>query len=235
MKLRHPWLIQAIGLAGAWVGRAWSNSLRVKCDYSASGPQPVNPRAQRFIYAFWHESMAATTLFRTRIRALVSHHADGEIIAQLFRHMRIGTVRSSTKRGGITALLKMVRACRDSHIGILPDGPRGPRRQVQPGLIFLAKHTGLPIIGVGVGFSNAWRAPSWDRFAVPMPYSCVRIVTTAPMVVPASFNAASMEQRRLDLEGQMLVATDLAERWAAGRRQAQMIAVHGSKFAHRAA
>src|ERR1700734_753550 len=163
MKLRHPWFIQGIGFAGACLVRVWMNSIRTEYDYAASGPQPVNPRKQRYIYAFWHESMLATTLFRTRIRALVSHHADGEIIAQIFRHLRIGTIRGSTNRGGIGAMIRMVKASGDSHIGILPDGPRGPRRVVQPGLILLAKLTGLPIIGVGVGFTNAWRIPSWDR------------------------------------------------------------------------
>jgi lysophospholipid acyltransferase (LPLAT)-like uncharacterized protein len=217
MKLRHPWLIQGIGIAGACLVRVWMNSIRPQYDYAASGPQPVNPRQQRYIYAFWHESMLATTLFRTRIRALVSHHADGEIIAQIFRHLRIGTIRGSTNRGGVGAMIRMVKASCDSHIGILPDGPRGPRRVVQPGLILLAKLTSLPIIGVGVGFTKAWRFSSWDRFAVPAPCSSVRIVTTTPLSVPERINSKEMEGYRLELERRMLFATDDAERWAAGR------------------
>jgi len=223
MKLRHPLLIQVGCIGAACVIRSWMNTIRPEYDYRASGPQPVNPRCERIIYAFWHETMLTTTLFRTRIRALISHHADGEMVAQIFRHLRIGTVRGSTNHGGVGAMLRMVKASRDSHIGILPDGPRGPRRQVQPGLLFLAKHTGLPIIGVGVGFTNAWRARSWDHFAVPMPCSSVRIVTTAPLTVPAKSNSDDLESHRLDLENRMLAATDDAENWAAGRARARAL------------
>jgi lysophospholipid acyltransferase (LPLAT)-like uncharacterized protein len=222
MKLRHPMLIQGWAIAAACVIRTWMNSIRTQHDYRASGPQPLNPRQQRIIYAFWHESMLTTTLFRTRIKALISQHADGEIVAQIFRHLRIGTVRGSTNRGGVGAMLRMVKASRNAHIGILPDGPRGPRRQVQPGLLALAKHTGLSIIGVGVGFTNAWRARSWDQFAVPMPCSSVRIVTTAPLGVPARSTSADLEEYRQELESRMLGATQDAEDWAAGRARRQM-------------
>jgi lysophospholipid acyltransferase (LPLAT)-like uncharacterized protein len=217
MKLRHPLVIQGWAIAAACLIRTWMNTIRVQSDYRASGRQPVNPRQERFIYAFWHESMLATTIFRTRIKALISQHADGEFVAQIFRHLRIGTVRGSTNRGGVGAMLRMVKASRDSHIGILPDGPRGPRRQVHPGLLSLAKHTGLPIIGVGVGFTNAWRFKSWDRFAVPMPCSSIRIVTTLPLGVPGTSNSDELEKYRVELENRMLGATKDAENWAAGR------------------
>ena len=55
-----------------------------------------------------------------------------------------------------------------------PDGPRGPRRKVQPGAVFLAAQTGLPIVPLGVAYANAWRAKSWDQFAVPKPFSQLR-------------------------------------------------------------
>ena len=59
----------------------------------------------------------------------------------------------------------MLKLGRSAHLSITPDGPRGPRRQVQPGLIYLAARTGLPVVPAGFAYDNPLRARSWDRFA----------------------------------------------------------------------
>src|SRR5205823_1524335 len=93
-----------------------------------------------------------------------------------------------------------------------------PRRRVQPGAVFLSSVTGLPIVPIGVGYRNAWRAKSWDRFAVPKPFSSARAVIGEPLAVPAGietkglFHYSSLLQQRLD------GATAAAEAWAAGKR-----------------
>ena len=63
----------------------------------------------------------------------------------------------------------MLRLSRQAHLVITPDGPRGPRRQVQAGMVYLAARTGVPIVPVGIGYDRPWRTKSWDRFAVPRP------------------------------------------------------------------
>jgi lysophospholipid acyltransferase (LPLAT)-like uncharacterized protein len=195
------------------------STVRAKLDDRACGPypHPVNPRDQRFIYAFWHESILISTRFHTKIHVLISQHADGEFIAQVCRHLRFNTIRGSTTRGGSAALLETVKAARNSHIGFTPDGPRGPRRKVQPGVIYLASKTGLPILSFGVGYVNAWRAKSWDRFAIPKPFSTMMAVGAPPMYVPAGLDRQGIELYRLRLESQMLTATQAAEDWAAGK------------------
>ena len=64
-------------------------------------------------------------------------------------------VRGSTYRGGAAALAELARKGRDMHIAITPDGPRGPRRQLAQGPIFLASRLGLPIVALGFGISTA--------------------------------------------------------------------------------
>jgi len=54
-------------------------------------------------------------------------------------------------------LLDMLREGGDSHLALTPDGPRGPRRRVQAGVVLLASCTGLPLVPVGVGYTHAWR------------------------------------------------------------------------------
>jgi lysophospholipid acyltransferase (LPLAT)-like uncharacterized protein len=220
MKLRHPWLLRLFGLVGATVIRAWMNTVRYRAHVLDGTIHPADPRGQRFIYAFWHESVLIPTVFKTRVRVLISQHADGELIAQVCRHLRLGTVRGSTTRGAVPALMAMKRASRDSHLAVTPDGPKGPRRRVQMGLIFLASMTGLPVVPVGVGFGRAWRARSWDRFAVPWPWSTVYGVAPAPIVVPPKLDRAGLEHHRRLVEDRFLAVTAAAERWAnAGTRR----------------
>jgi lysophospholipid acyltransferase (LPLAT)-like uncharacterized protein len=111
----------------------------------------------------------------------------------------------------------MLEAARHSHLAMTPDGPRGPRRRVQPGTIYLAAKTGLPIVPFGVGFAKAWRARSWDRFAVPYPYSRVTLVSAAPIDVPPELDGKALTHYRGLLEERLLHATEEAERWAAGQ------------------
>src|SRR5206468_6190352 len=105
------------------------------------------------LYAFWHEHLLLPAYHygRRDIRVLISTHADGQLIAEVCRRLGFGLVRGSTTRGGVEAVRQMLRDGGASHLAITPDGPRGPRRRVQPGVSFLASRTGLPVVPMGIG------------------------------------------------------------------------------------
>src|SRR5262249_26410096 len=173
MKLRSPRLIRLTALLMSWLIRAWLSTLQYRVVFPTGITRMVHPRQQRYICALWHESLFSALIVRTKIYAMISHHADGELIAQVAAFLGYGAVRGSTTRGGPEALHELAEMAKDAHILVTPDGPRGPRRQFQAGAIYLASRTGLPLVLIGVGFSHAWRARSWDRFAVPLPWSTV--------------------------------------------------------------
>src|SRR5260370_6652572 len=175
MKLRNPWLIRLLGFLGAWLIRGWMGTVRY-CFAFADKVHPADVRRERFIYAFWHEAILFPAATRAKIHILISQHADGELIARMCRHLGHGVVRGSSTRGGGIALLELLRCSKRSHLAVTPDGPRGPRRQVKMGAIFMASITGLPIVPLGIGFSKAWRLGSWDRFAIPRPWSTAMCV-----------------------------------------------------------
>jgi lysophospholipid acyltransferase (LPLAT)-like uncharacterized protein len=108
----------------------------------------------------------------------------------------------------------MLRAGQEAHISVTPDGPRGPRRQVQAGLVYLAARTGLPIVPAGFGFARPWRARSWDRFAVPRPGSFATTVTGAPIQIPPDVDRDGIEHYRVEVERELLRVSALAEHWA---------------------
>ncbi len=212
MKLRHPILIRSTSWLLAALLRPWLASLRIDEDAGPSGPHPADAAERRFIYLFWHESLLSALLYRhARAHVLISEHADGQLIAQVCDRMGVGTVRGSARRGGAKALLQMYRLSTESHLVIMPDGPRGPRRHVQPGVVQLASHTGLPIIPVGVGFQAAWRARSWDRFAVPRPFSTVYLRGGDALTIPPRLTPDEWERQRLRVEAEMLAVTAAAE------------------------
>ncbi|GBD36042.1 hypothetical protein HRbin36_01160 [bacterium HR36] len=86
---------------------------------------------------------------------------------------------------------------------------------MQPGAIYLASRTGLPIVPVGVGFQKAWRFSSWDRFALPVPGSAVYIVVHRPILVPAGLNREQLLPYCGQLQQALDAATHRAELWAA--------------------
>jgi len=218
MKLRSRWLTRCLALFGALLLRLWLCTLRYRVASLGAEVHPVDPRRRRFLYAFWHETLLSALSLRRRVHVLISRHRDGELIARICLHLGIGTVRGSSgsdRRGGATALREMAHLAGRTHLAVTPDGPRGPRRVVQPGLILLASRTGLPVVPLGVGWSHAWRARSWDRFAVPLPFSSACCVFGAEIHVPPRLDRGQLERYRLLVEGEMLRATAAAERWAA--------------------
>jgi lysophospholipid acyltransferase (LPLAT)-like uncharacterized protein len=217
MKIRHPGLIRVLGFAVACLVRVWLATVRYR--YRAVGPdvEPTRPDlGEHYIYAFWHEYMLlpASRYARSDIWVLISRHADGELIAEACRHLGLRVVRGSTTRGGVEAVRQLLRVGEVGHLAITPDGPRGPRRQVQLGLVYLAARTGLAIVPGGLAFHRPWRMRSWDRFALPRPWSVARCVTAPPVRVPAEASREEMEAYRQRVQEAMLWATAAAQGWA---------------------
>jgi len=217
MKIRNPWVIRWVGFVGSWLIRLYIGTLAYR--YRPVGPD-MNPLRRgfrgRFIYAFWHENILLPCYHYARrdIRVLISEHADGEMIAQVCRHLGFGTVRGSATRGGTKALLKMLRASRRCHLAVVPDGPRGPRRHVELGLVYLAARTGLPLVLMGIGYDKPWRLRTWDRFALPKPWSRAVLVTLPPLEVPADATREQLDMYRLSIEKALNDVSDYAERLA---------------------
>ncbi len=104
---------------------------------------------------------------------------------------------------------------------LTPDGPRGPRRRLAEGSIFLASRLQMPIVCMGFGFDRPWRQKSWDHFAIPRPFSRARAVIGPFLEIPADLDRGGIETYRLEVERILDQVTVEAERWASsGRRKA---------------
>lgn len=144
-----------------------------------SGRQPI--------LALWHgRILAGLDYFRDRqIVVITSQNFDGEWIARVLKRFGFGTARGSSSRGGARALVQMRRDLAAGRPGAFTvDGPRGPARVVQPGVVWLAGATGHPILPYHVEASRAWTLRSWDRTQIPRPFSTVAIAIGGPIEVP---------------------------------------------------
>lgn len=140
-----------------------------------------------FILAFWHRYLILMRYaYRgTRMSVLVSQSWDGELTSQTLAHLGIDTCRGSSSRGGAAALRDLLRRARaGSDLGFTPDGPKGPRCRVQPGVIVAAAMSGLPIQPVAVGATRRKLLRSWDKMLVPLPGAEVHFVFGRPLTIP---------------------------------------------------
>lgn len=221
MTHRTRWLVPYLAAAVALLIRLWMSTMRTRIVAADGRAHPVDPQAGRLLYLFWHEGLLAPLASRPKIRVLISQHTDGEFIAQVCQRLGIGVIRGSTARGGCQALLEMIRNPDEStHLGITPDGPRGPRRQLKPGAVMVASQSGLPIVPVGIGFANAWRINSWDRFAIPWPLSLMVGIVGQPIIVPRDLNRHELNDQVERIQRYLSDLTDLAEDWAKRIRHA---------------
>lgn len=160
----------------------------------APGAEPGRPRA--CMTAVWHGRMLAGMHFgRTRnFAVLVSPSADGDISERMLRAFGYRVVRGSSSRGGARALRVLLGELRAGSVVVLtPDGPRGPRHGMNPGLAWMSRATGFPVVPVGVGCNRAWRLSSWDAFTIPKPFSRVAIMFGEPVWVTREAGQPEMD------------------------------------------
>lgn len=150
-------------------------------------PQAVHAAGRRFIYAFWHQRQVFFTWSHRGAGAavMVSRSKDGELIAETMRLSRIGAVRGSSSRGGAAAARELIEAMKSGlDIGITPDGPKGPAREVKEGVIFLARQLNAPIIPITNALSNKLEIrKAWDRFQLPLPFGRAVVAYGPPIEV----------------------------------------------------
>jgi lysophospholipid acyltransferase (LPLAT)-like uncharacterized protein len=164
------WLkLNVLPLVGAWLIRLLGRTLRIRYQ-GAEVLEDLGRRDQRAIFAFWHgrQLMMPVAYRGPGAYILISRHRDGELIHRIVSRLGFRSVRGSSTRGGAAALHHLIKLGRDrADLVVTPDGPKGPRGVAQPGVVHLAKATGLPI--VPVTFSSSKKKSSrvgigfWSR------------------------------------------------------------------------
>ena len=191
--LRHP-TTQAI--LARLLG--WYMALALRTTrWTLDGVDNIAPHAKGApaVFAFWHEHlpmMPALVMLASKLpgyrfkpmHGLVSRHRDGRFIGDAVRRFGITVVYGSSSRGGATGLRNLLKLLTNGdHIGITPDGPRGPRREADAGVAQLAALAGVPVVPCAARTSRRRVLKSWDRMSVPLPFGRGVVVCGAPIAV----------------------------------------------------
>ena len=172
--------------------RLWLATLRFRCNVNR-----IDDSEGPTVLLLWHDklfvsSWIANRYFTRPVTALISTSKDGAWLVAFFRFMGITAVRGSSNRRGAAALITLTRSMRaGNHTGITPDGPKGPALEFKAGAVSLARLTHSPFVVMGIRYHACWRMRSWDRFAMPIPFSKVEItLLREPMPAEGEADAA---------------------------------------------
>ncbi|MDJ0867548.1 MAG: lysophospholipid acyltransferase family protein [Myxococcota bacterium] len=195
----------------AWLIRGLGATWRIQVvgeDPGASG--------KPFVGALWHQGLLCAA-FRYRgcggvIPVSLSH--DGDRVVGVLQRLGYGpSPRGSSSRAGRAVLAGLIRAAREGRIiGMLCDGPRGPARRAKPGVLGVARATGLAIHPIGFAARPARSFGSWDRALLPLPFARVAIVYGEPLRVARRADREQLDAALRELEQRLDRVTDDAER-----------------------
>jgi lysophospholipid acyltransferase (LPLAT)-like uncharacterized protein len=146
----------------------------------------LKERGVPFVYTLWHGRMVLCILAHLHegIVTMASRSKDGEIIARWLIRNGYIPARGSTGKGGRAALQDMIDCVRAGHPAALTvDGPKGPPRVVQPGILRLAQETAR-VDPFWRGYA-ALVSRSWDRH----PFEAFALRRRLRQAVPVPRNA----------------------------------------------
>ncbi len=151
----------------------------------------LKARRVPILFALWHGRMFLSIQAHRGegIATMASQSKDGELIARWLEKNGYVVVRGSTTRGGSQALREMVRLVRSGrHAALTVDGPKGPPRVVQPGVLQLARLTGAWILPITSSCSKPRFLASWDRYLLPYPFSKAVVAYGEPFPIPQAMS-----------------------------------------------
>ena len=190
-----PWLV-------AWLIRIWFATCRIRVHGEEQWRSTLGA-GKPIVASFWHYTMLFVfyQMRRESGVVMVSASRDGEYIARLAQELGFSTARGSRNNRGMQALKDLLKAAAAGrNTAIVADGSQGPPRVAQPGAILLASRTGEPILPMMWSASRYIAIPSWDRTAIPRPFSRVDFLYGEPLAIPADLKAEGIEEYRLELE-----------------------------------
>ncbi|MDA1232053.1 MAG: lysophospholipid acyltransferase family protein [Planctomycetota bacterium] len=188
MKIRSRWLNIVLSYLATFCLRLLFLSVRVRhlkvVDDATPYSLPVSQ--QRFTFSMWHDQILMAVFSRRtwNLAGLISQHRDGDYLADSVLIAGIQPVRGSTSRGGAEAVREILNRP-DLHLAMTPDGPRGPRREMKEGIVYISSRSGRPVVPTALTCNRFWAIPGhWSDMAIPKPFSKVILIAGTPIPVP---------------------------------------------------
>ncbi len=178
-RVRFGWLARLFGRGLALYVRLVARTAHF------SGP-PV--RQDQVVFAIWHESNLGAAAAAYRLRpghvhvSFSTRRFRGIVMNAMLHGLGWGavTLPESGKQGSREATSvsrAMARVGREGKSLVAScDGPAGPHRVAKPGVLIVARESGLPVLPWAVAARPPVRLTRrWDRQLVPLPFCRLRV------------------------------------------------------------
>jgi lysophospholipid acyltransferase (LPLAT)-like uncharacterized protein len=201
-----PWWWRPFHLAGWWAIALpvylFMVLQRSTCRVEIVGRQRLVAR-ENHIFAYWHEnvwSLFIFFLFSAHGQVWMQHPARYmKGVHNVLALMGVRIVLGSRGDEGQRAADEIARRVgAGASTAVAPDGPGGPVRVLKRGVLHMAAGSGVPVTPLAFDHGAAWRAPSWDRKWIALPFSRITVFVGEPVtVMPETLD----EAERKILEG----------------------------------
>ncbi len=177
------------------------------------------------IFAVWHNRLAYVGYGYTHVYnrnprernlvSIVSRSKDGRVFGGIMERMGLRAAYGSSSRGGESALREMIRLVKEENLdcGITPDGPRGPKYKVQPGVISIAQATDAVIIPLSCDYKHKIRLKSWDGFYIPLPFTKGVVCYGEPIYVPSGISDEERKEYQVKLKNELTAVCGIVKNY----------------------
>jgi lysophospholipid acyltransferase (LPLAT)-like uncharacterized protein len=204
-----------IGILGKFVLWLWAKSTRMKI-IGEENYKELRKQGKAVIFLVWHGRIFIVPyFFRKRgIMPLISPSEDGEFPARIMSRWGYKNIRGSSSHAIIRVWNQMKSELNNGgEVIIVPDGPRGPNREMKLGGMKLARETGAFLVPFTFSSSRKKFLKSWDKFLFFYPFSRVVAVYGPPIEVDSALNDDGMEKERQRIERQLIELDEKADRF----------------------
>ncbi|MEI8365371.1 MAG: lysophospholipid acyltransferase family protein [Parachlamydiaceae bacterium] len=212
MQWKRKWLPYVIAYSAKYAIRFLLRTCRIRIH----GIDKFVKTAQESpcILMLWHDQLVLVPEIVTTFTsdfictAFISKSRDGdplELVTKSYSRGRVLRVPHNTRHQALSRVIDILRGkseldkATDSRVVIItPDGPRGPRHVVKPGVIVAARESSAKIVPFSWKASRFWQLNTWDRMQIPKPFTTLHITFGDPIVL------STMGKDSLDQDAEML-------------------------------
>jgi lysophospholipid acyltransferase (LPLAT)-like uncharacterized protein len=148
---------------------------------------------QRCLLMLWHNRLAIVSEVlhkkapQFNYAALISKSRDGEplaLVAESYKQGRAIRVPHSAKHQALKTVIDNLKSRREVVL-MTPDGPRGPRYKIKPGIVMAAQEADAVIIPFTWTAVRYWSFRTWDQLMLPKPFTTIRVKLGDPIKLPS--------------------------------------------------
>ncbi len=194
-----------VGIGGRIIMGLWGRSLRIK-TIGEEAYRQLRQEKKPVIILIWHGRIFLVPYFFRfqNLMPLISPSQDGEIAARIMAGWGYKILRGSSSHSVVRAWKRMKAELQEGGgLIIVPDGPRGPDRQMKEGALKLARETGAFLVPVSFSAARGKYLASWDKFFIPYPLAKTVVIYGKPYQLPSNLDEERLEEERRRVESML--------------------------------